>query len=51
MALTTDIWTSMSTEAYMYMMVTVHYVDPNWVLQEFVLETLKDIPESISLTS
>ena len=38
MALTTDIWTSMATEAYMT--VTAHYIDPNWKLQNFVLGTL-----------
>ena len=38
MALTTDIWTSMATEAYMT--VTAHCIDPNWKLQNFVLETL-----------
>ena len=38
MALTTDIWTSMATETYMT--VTAHYIDPNWKLQNFVLETL-----------
>ena len=37
-ALTTDIWTSMATEAYMT--VAAHYIDPNWKLQNFVLETL-----------
>ena len=37
-ALTTDIWTSMATEAYMT--VTGHYIDPNLKLQNFVLETL-----------
>ena len=38
MALTMDIWTSMATEAYMT--VTAHYIDPNWKLQNFLLETL-----------
>ena len=38
MALTTDIWTSMATQAYMT--VTAHYIDPNFKLQNFVLETL-----------
>ena len=38
MALTTDIWTSMATEAYMT--VIGHYIDPNCKLQNFVLETL-----------
>ena len=33
-ALTTDIWTSIA-----YMTVTVHYLDPNWVMQAFVIET------------
>ena len=37
-ALTTYIWTSMATEAYMT--VTTHYIDPNWKLQNLVLETL-----------
>ena len=37
MALTTNIWTSMATEAYMT--VTAHYIDPNLKLQNFVLET------------
>ena len=37
-ALTMDIWTSMATEAYMT--VTAPYLDPNWKLQNFVLETL-----------
>ena len=36
-SLTTDIWTSTAVEAYMT--VTVHYIDPNWVMQAFVLET------------
>ena len=38
MALTMDIWTRMATDAYMT--VTAHYIDPNWKLQSFVLETL-----------
>ena len=38
MALTTDIWASMATEAYM--IVTAHYIDLNWYLQNFVLGTL-----------
>ena len=38
MAPTTDIWTSIVTEAYM--MVTCHYIDQNLQLQNFVLETL-----------
>ena len=38
MALTKDILTSMTTEAYMT--VTAHYIDPNVKLQNFVLETL-----------
>jgi len=38
MALTTDIWTSIATEAYMT--VTCHYIDQNLQLQNFVLETL-----------
>ena len=38
-ALTTDIWTSIAVEAYMT--VTVHYLDPNWVMQAFVLENNK----------
>ena len=33
-ALTTDIWTSTA-----YMTVTLHYIDPNSVMQAFVLET------------
>ena len=37
MALTTDIWTSADTEAYITL--TVHYFDQNWKLQAFVLET------------
>ena len=41
-ALTSDIWTSMATEAYMT--VTAHYIDPNWKLQNFVFETLS-LPE------
>ena len=36
-ALTMDIWTSMTTEAYMT--VTAHYIDLNWKLQNFILET------------
>ena len=36
MALTMDIWTSMAIQAYMT--VTAHYIDPNWKLQNFVLE-------------
>ena len=36
-ALTTDIWTSVAVEAYMT--VTAHYIDPNWVMQAFALET------------
>ena len=39
MALTTDIWTSMTTEAYMT--VTCHFIDPNLKLQNFVLETIR----------
>ena len=38
MALTTDIWTSMATEAYMT--VTCHFIDPNGKLQNFVLERI-----------
>ena len=38
MALTTNIWTSIATEACMT--VTAHYIDPNWKLQNFLLETL-----------
>ena len=37
LSLTTDIWTSVAMEAYMT--VTVHFIDLNWSLQEFVLET------------
>ncbi len=37
-ALTTDIWTSLATESYLS--VTAHYIDSNWELQAFVLETL-----------
>ena len=37
-ALTTEIWTSMATEAYMT--VNTHYIDPSWKLQSFVLESL-----------
>ena len=36
--LTTDIWTSMATESYIT--VTAHYIDGNWELQAFVLETM-----------
>ena len=38
MALITDIWTSMATEAYMT--VTCHFIDPNLKLQNFVLEMI-----------
>ena len=38
-ALTTDIWTSAATEAYMYITVTAHYLDLDWKLQAFVLQT------------
>ena len=34
-ALTTDIWTSTAVEAYMT--VTLHYIDPNWVMPSFCL--------------
>ena len=37
-SLTTDLWTSIATESYIT--VTAHYIDNNWVLQAFVLETL-----------
>jgi len=36
-SITIDIWTSMAAEACMT--VTVHYVDSNWNMQNFVLET------------
>ena len=36
--LTTDIWTSIATESYIT--VTAHYIDDNWELQAFVLETM-----------
>ena len=42
MALTTDIWTSIATEAYMT--VTAHYTDPNWKLQNFVLDRNTFVP-------
>ena len=42
MALTTDIWTSIATEAYMT--VTAHYIDPNWKLQNFVLDRNTFVP-------
>lgn len=41
-ALSTDIWTSMATEAYIT--VTAHYISTNWELFSFVLET-KSFPE------
>ena len=37
-ALTTDLWTSVAVEAYMT--VTVYYLDSNWEMQAFVLETI-----------
>ena len=37
MALTSDIWTSVAVEAYMT--VTVHYINPDWILASLVLET------------
>ena len=36
--LTTDIWTSIATESYIT--ATAHYIDDNWELQAFVLETM-----------
>ena len=36
-ALTTDIWTSSATEAYMT--ATLHYISPSWDLRSFVLAT------------
>ena len=37
-SITTDIWTSMATEAYMT--VTAHYIDASWKMQNFMLETV-----------
>ena len=34
MSLTTDIWTSVAVEAYMT--VTVHYINPDWILESLV---------------
>ena len=36
-ALTTDLWTSSATEAYMT--VTLHYISPSWDLRSFILAT------------
>ena len=37
-SLTTDIWTSMATKAYLT--VTVHYIDASWKMRNFVLDTV-----------
>ena len=42
-ALSTDIWTSIATQAYIT--VTIHYVSPNWELNTFLLQTI-EFPEN-----
>jgi len=37
-ALSTDIWTSTATQAYIT--VTAHFISPDWVLKTFVLQTI-----------
>ena len=36
-ALSTDIWTSIATQAYIT--VTAHFISPNWELNTFLLQT------------
>ena len=42
-ALTTDIWTSVATQAYIT--VTAHFVSSNWKLRTYLLQTMT-FPES-----